>query len=148
VAANTEQAPLTLVLPLPPSPNQSSKTWQGSRAKKNSYRMECWASAVDQCKPRRWPVEFVEVRSAFFVRNLRDEDNLKASLKFVLDTLKQVQRGNTKWKGNDARGFIVDDNALRCRVLEPTQRIDRKRPRLELTISPIDCAVTQKSEAV
>lgn len=128
---------MKLILPLPPSPNVSSKTWQGARAKKNRYRMECWFEAVQQATPMVAPPEFVTVSASFFVHNLRDSDNLKASLKPALDALKQKQTGKSlKWKGSDRRAYFVDDDPHRCVVLEPSQQIDRKRPRLELIITP------------
>lgn len=138
---------MRLTLPLPPSPNRSGGSWVAVRSNKNNYRLECWAAAVKQWVPFVEPPEYVRVESTFYLRNKRDQDNLKASLKPVLDCLKQVQTGAVKWKGEDSRAYFVDDDPRRCTVAEPAQHIDRKRPRLELDIRVCAGIEKEKGEA-
>lgn len=131
-------SPLVLVLPLPVSPNARKSHLMAAVQQKNGYRAQCWIQALQQAMPRRdvdLP-EHVRICACFYVRNLRDEDNLAASLKWVLDCLKQEQPEIPHWRHGlyDQKGYFLNDDPLHCTVDKPEQRIDRKDPRLVLAI--------------
>ena len=71
--------------------------------------------------PEDGPMEGVTISATWYVRNLMDEDNAVARLKWVLDWLK-------------TRGYIVDDRTENVSLAKPIQFIDRKDPRLEIEI--------------
>lgn len=129
---------MILVLPLPDSPNRGPSHHMARHAVKNEYRERCWIAAVRAVQPKAeqdLPAKVV-VRSTFYIRNRRDEDNLKASLKACLDTLKARQTGKCDWRNGlyTEKGYFIDDDPDRCHVAEPRQFIDRRDPRLVLEI--------------
>lgn len=125
-----------LVLPLPDSVNAWPKHPMAEHRAKRKYQREAWVKACAQAKPTHEPPARVVVRSWFFLRNKRDEDNLKGSLKWVLDALKREQKGDLRWRDGiaDEKGYFVDDDPGRATIAEPAQAIDRKNPRLEIEI--------------
>lgn len=127
-----------LTLPLPPSQNANGgRHYMAKHAEKRRYQRMAWGQAVSQSVPKRsvLPV-FVRMVARFYVVNIRDEDNLSQSLKWPLDTLKAKQRGNLAWRSGlyESGGYFWDDDPANCEVEKPEQEIDRKNPRLELTI--------------
>lgn len=131
---------IRLTLPLPPSVNTWPRHGLQLHRKKNEYRKMAWARAVTQARPLRDPPARVRVEARFYLRNLRDEDNLKGSLKWAMDALTLKQTGSLRWRQGvyDLCGYLVDDSPDCCRIGRPEQEIDRKNPRLELTITPTD----------
>jgi hypothetical protein len=130
---------IRLVLGLPDSPNRWPKHPMVLHRAKRRYQRRVWVEACSQVKPLHDPPSRVEVHSKFYVRNVRDEDNLKASLKWVLDALKQAQKRDEKgrtWRKGlaDDKGYFIDDDPAHCRVAEPTQVVDRSDPRVEITV--------------
>lgn len=124
-----------LVLPLPDSVNRWPKNEFAMHHVKRRYQHTVWAKAYNQTMPPMDPPRRAIMRASFYLRNLRDEDNLKGSLKWVCDALKQSQQ-STKWRKGlgEARGYFVDDNPACLTIAEPEQTIDRKNPRLVITI--------------
>lgn len=125
-----------LTLELPPSPNALPRNHMARHRQKNEYRRTVWMQALEQTRPFRDPPAHVEVSPIFFVYNKRDEDNLAASLKWVLDALKQDQRGKLDWRQGvaDRCGYFVDDDPKHLTLGKLRQSIDRDRPRLELIL--------------
>ena len=121
---------MKLTLPLPP--NRANQThgqarWEWARKKQyieGTVRLVgAKALALIALRGERLPLGPTEVRATFYLRNLMDDDNLKARLKFPLDALVQA-------------GILVDDKRPHCVVPDPEQHIDRKRPRLEIELTP------------
>ena len=99
-----------------------------------------WAAAVTQVKPNRTPPHQVRVRAHFRLHQARDEDNLKASLKYVLDALRLPSpRDKLRWRQGLylEHGYLVDDSPVHCRIEEPTQEVDRKNRGLTLIIETV-----------
>lgn len=136
-------AAVRLVLPLPPSNQHSTAHGMAQVRRRNAYKRECWQAAVKQVVPSFKPPARVRVCALFNVRNLRDDDNLAASLKLVLDALKLRQR-STRFRGGlySERGYFVDDDPQHLALEKPAQRIDRKAPSLLLTVEPLTEART------
>lgn len=129
----TDAGKVVLAVPIPPSPNEAPPPQHGGArtAWKNQIREDTFRSALEQCRPLAEPPQRVEVHSLFRFpdrRYFRDEDNLKSSLKYVLDALKRPEPG-----GNDPltyrfgvateKGWIEDDAPPECRIREPQQRV-------------------------
>lgn len=137
--------PVVLELPEPPSPNEVSRSTyahpaQGVRLK-NAYKRKCWTRAMSQVTPTTDPPEKVVVKGHFRLHNLRDEDNLSASLKYVLDALRCPQEGeDVRWRQGlaERKGYLRDDAPPNCAVLRPTQEIDRDDRGLTLKIIPAE----------
>lgn len=134
---------IRLVLPLPDSLNRWPKHPMAEHAAKRKYQKQLWPLACSQAKPSHEPPEQVRISSTFYVRNIRDHDNLKGSLKWVLDALKLKQKITSyeglRWRSGiaDEKGFFVDDDPKHCIVADPIQNLDRKDPRLELVIEAL-----------
>ncbi len=131
-----------LFLPLPPSPNSLGGHHHALHRAKRKYQREAWVAAVCQDPPSDPPPARVIVRADFRVRNLRDDDNLSASLKWVLDALRQRQRGKLHWRQGlyDQRGYFVDDDPTHLILSDVSQRIDRKQAGVTLTVTPAPAA--------
>ncbi len=115
---------IVLKLPLPPSPNRVRTNRWAKRDQLNAYKRECWLKAVQQSMPPRRPAERMQYTAVFGVYRLRDEDNLEASLKPVLDALKRYQRSED-WKEGAylGRGYFWDD--------DPGHLLQARKPRQE-----------------
>jgi len=130
---------VVLTLPLPPSPNKVFRQhYFIANSTKNSYRWQAWKKANDQHWPSHNPPSPAVLDAEFCLQNLRDEDNLYASLKWVLDALKKVQAGDVAWRRNvrDTMGYFVDDDPRHLTLGKVTQRIDRRHKRVVVTITP------------
>lgn len=129
-------AELVLTLPVPPSPNRvNTRNHMARHRSKRKYQKRAWSVAINQAKPWRDPPAHVTVHAHFRVHNLRDHDNLKGSLKWTLDALRQKQSGKD-WRNNvySLCGFLVDDNPEHMTLGEVTQEIDRANKGVTLTI--------------
>jgi len=131
---------MKLVLPIPPSPNGWKRTHPVAlQVQKDEYREAAWVRAISQVKPTRDPPELVTIRATFYTaRCTRDEDNLTASMKWVIDALKQRQTGHVRWRQGiaDLCGYLVDDDPAHLTLDKPVQvRVKTKREeRLEVEI--------------
>lgn len=130
-------AELVLTLPIPPSPNRvSTRNHMARHHSKRKYQKRAWSVAVNQVKPFRDPPEHVTVHAHFRVHNLRDYDNLDASLKWALDALRQKQTGKDWRRGLYSQcGYMIDDDPAHMTKGQVTQEIDRKNKGLTLTIT-------------
>jgi hypothetical protein len=113
---------------------------------KLAYKSEAWLAAViSDCRPLHPDSipRFVRIEAVLYVKQLMDEDALGARLKWVIDCLKWKQDGPCKWKQGimDERAYIWDDDPAHCTLARPTQRVDRKKPRVELGITALDMDV-------
>lgn len=130
---------IRLTLPLPPNPNDwGSVNKMAEAKKKNDYRKKAWIAAVSQAKPPRRPPSKARLVATVYTPESWDPDNRNASLKWVLDTLKQVQRGKMYWRNGlyDQCGYFVDDDDDHIKLLgQVHQEIDREDPRIEVAIS-------------
>ena len=133
---------IILDLPLPPSPNAvATHNPLHLHGSKRKYQKKCWAVAIAQAKPPRDPALAVRVDAHFRVHNIRDEaDNLPASLKWVLDSLRQKQQGKLNWRQGiyDKCGYFIDDNPRHLIKGDVTQVIDRKNKGLTLVLTVIE----------
>ena len=132
-----------IVLELPEPPRQGggrSKHWQGSWAKLNAYKRDCWQAAIQQHTPSPDPPKAVKVHLHYRLHSRRDPSNLYGDFKVVGDSLKQVpaSRDRLKWKQGVwlMRGFYVDDDQLVFGNV--TQEICRTNRGLTLIIEPLD----------
>lgn len=129
---------LTLDLPIPPSPNRiPTRNHMARHRSKRKYQRKAWTAAILQEKPPRDPPEHVTVSAHFRVHNLRDADNLKASLKWVLDALRQAQTGKDWRNGVYSKcGYLIDDDPAHMTLGKVTQELDRKNKGVVVTIVP------------
>lgn len=133
---------LRFELPLPPSPNRINTAayahpMQGVR-EKNAAKRNAFFRAVEQHTVTSDPPSRVRIDAHFRVHNLRDPDNLTASLKVVLDALRMPREGeDTSWRSGIApnKGFFAGDEPGRLELGEISQEIDRADPGLELTLT-------------
>ena len=123
---------MKLTLPLPPNranQSQGKARWEWARKKEyiegTKRLVGAKVLALSALHGVTLPLGPTEVRATFYLRNLMDDDNLKARLKFPLDALVKA-------------GILVDDKRPHCVVPDPAQHIDRKRERLELELVPCD----------
>jgi len=120
-----EAAPVQkLVFPLPVNIANSRMHWAERNRKKKAYwahlDLEVYKGTIPPAPDE--PVAKAEAWDHWRIWNRSDQDNLRARLKWVQDWLV-------------TRGYLADDTADVLTFPEhPTQEIDRKRPRLELTI--------------
>ena len=117
-----------LTLPLPPNranQTQGKARWEWARKKEyiegTTRLVGAKTLALIALRGKTLPLGPTEVRATFYLRNLMDDDNLKARLKFPLDALVQA-------------GILVDDKRPHCVVPDPEQHIDRKNPRVEVVL--------------
>lgn len=104
---------MRLILPVPLSPNRWARNPWLRQRQKDDYRTSVWSAAIQQQRPTLEPPARVVVAATFYLaRHLRDEDNLRGSLKDVLDALKQKQTGKMLWRHGvaDLCGYFVDDD--------------------------------------
>lgn len=125
-----------LVLPLPPGPNQWPSHPMRLHKAKRAYQRAAWMAAIQQTTPHADPPEMVRIQAHRYGWNRLDEDGASASLKWVLDALRQKQRGKLDWRQGiyPTRGYLIDDDPQHCTVSTPEQTISRADARLILLI--------------
>lgn len=125
-----------LVLPLPPSPNDWATHPMEQARQKNAYRRKVWIAALKQQRPMMHPPSMVVIAATFYLVNLRDEDNLTGSLKWLIDSLKQEQTGKVRWRQGvaDRKGYFIDDDPEHLHISTVSQEIDRGDPRVEIAL--------------
>lgn len=128
-----------LWLPIPPPPNRTRfGSPRGAHFEKKAYQKAAWLAAVTQQTPDHDPPSKVIVSAHFKLYGpLRDEDGL--DLKWVLDALRQEQRGKLGWRQGlyVPCGYFVDDDPAHLTLEKPTQEIDRKNRKLIVTITEV-----------
>jgi len=120
---------LTLTLPLPPRelhPNARVHWAVKARATKQ-YRKTayCYALVAQGMARREWTTAELHMTWHMPDKRRRDPDGLVASMKAAIDGLVDA-------------GILADDDRLV--IYPPTICVDRERPRVEVTICPIDTA--------
>lgn len=129
----------TLRLPLPQNPNAGLRRahW-ATRLRAQKAWIEAAAAAIEFRFPNE-PFELARVQCRFFVRNLCDADNLAARQKWILDflTASKVLSGVGAVGEIRRAGWIVDDSPRHLILGEPEQEIDRREPRVEVTIEEV-----------
>lgn len=70
----------------------------------------------------------MRIDALFWMRQRRDEDNLNASLKFVLDALRQKQQGAMRWREGLwlPCGYFVDDDPEHMKLGDVWQEVCSK----------------------
>ena len=117
----------TVTLPLPPNLANCRMHWRTKDRKQGLYRTEAlvWRVNAGRVRPSR-PLTHASLSATLYVFSRMDYDNLVGRLKWAVDFLKQD-------------GWIVDDSPA---VLETPwlvqQEIDRKRPRVVVTLEPVE----------
>lgn len=114
---------ISLDLPEPPNIANARMHWAAKNRKRKAYMDVAWPIARSQVKPPKPPPERVRIRAHFRLWNLRDDDNLTASLKWALDAL----------KGR----YFVDDSSEHLELEKPTQEIHRRNRGVTLEIWPL-----------
>lgn len=134
------------MLDLPEPPAQSGrKGWRSQWRKAVKTKRKTWMAAVGQLEPFENPPKEVRIHAHFRLWNPRDDWNLVADLKPVIDALESRTHRDDRvtWRENaegipvyPERGYFQDDKyAKRGRV---TQEVDRENRGLTLTIEVLD----------
>ena len=103
---------LIFKLPVPPSPNTRPKSHWGEIHKwVKKAKREAWFAALEQHVPIHDVPVKVRIHAIFVLNTFRDQDNLVASLKPVLDALK-LPRTQAAWREGIAelKGYFFDDD--------------------------------------
>ena len=112
---------MKITLPLPPNRANSRWHWRTENRKKQAYYLSCIGSDVGK-RPAQ-PYDKARISVTLYVWAEMDADNLMARLKWCLDWLK-------------SRGIITDDSPKHLEWAGmPTQVVDRKNRRVEITLS-------------
>lgn len=126
---------MRLTLPLPPNRANAREHWRTTDKRRRLYyeraqqvlmRELDWVADMATGK-MRIRVKFalrerMRLEATLYVRNRMDRGNAVARLKWVEDVLVNF-------------GLLVDDNEKWLDLQMPTQVIDRKNPRIELTLT-------------
>ncbi len=125
---------MIFVLPIPPQQaNARGRTWRTQYGKKIAYWKVLDAlqllGGIDGCEipsPPREPWKHATIAAHWYVINIMDEGNCMNRAKYIEDWLV-------------TRGYIADDNrkVLRWAGI-PEQEIDRKHPRVVVTLEQVD----------
>ena len=117
---------MRFILPLPPNRANARWHWRTEKAKQKEYFFQC--RLKHPFPPNMLDTHQFEratISVSFYLHNLNDVDNLMARCKWPVDWLVH-------------QGWLVDDGP---KVLEwvglPTQEIDRKDQRVEITLTEI-----------
>lgn len=115
----------TFVLPLPPNMANARRHWTATLRQKNDYYARCDAMALALPKPPTKPHDCVRMSVTLYVWSMMDPDGAVSRCKWPIDWLVKA-------------GYVVDDKGRNIEWAGmPTQVIDRKAQRLEITIEPI-----------
>ncbi|TVP60698.1 MAG: hypothetical protein EA351_00380 [Gemmatimonadales bacterium] len=120
---------IKLTLPLPLNIANSRMHWRAKNGRKVAYFAECNAWRLRRDNPANWggdTPDRVAITARLYVWAQMDVDNLVARMKWPLDWLQDAE-------------YIVDDRAPHLRwAAMPTQEIDRKNRRIEITLTRED----------
>jgi hypothetical protein len=103
---------LIFELPVPPSPNTKPRSHWGEIHKwVKAAKRDAWFAALEQHVPIHDVPVKVRIHAIFVLEKFRDQDNLVASLKPVLDALK-LPRTQQAWREGIAelKGYFFDDD--------------------------------------
>ena len=116
---------MKIVLPLPPNMANGRMHWRVKNRKRENYMQVCTAyrsNGWTEGKRPRKPLTRATIAVTLFLHQPMDADNRMARCKWPVDWLK-------------ADGWIVDDSDKHLTWLAiPEQRVDRKNPRVEITL--------------
>ncbi len=115
---------MKLILPLPPNRANAREHWRVTQKNKERYYETAEVAIMTQCRSNVPPVRWT-LTATLYVWAKMDLDNLVARLKFPLDCLVRT-------------GVLVDDNEKWLDLQMPKQVVDRKNPRVEITLTPCD----------
>lgn len=115
---------MILTLPIPPNIANARMHWTAKHRARRAYRDACTALWVARKIPRaNKPLAFAEVSAHLYVWSLMDDDNAMARMKFALDWCVHA-------------GYLMGDSRKHLRWEHvPNQTVDRKNPRLILTLT-------------
>lgn len=123
--------PITMTLPLPPRLTNSdkgrSRHWRALHREKLSYWSELDMRRYTRLIPRapETPLRYAYIRVTMHLHNWMDDGNAMARMKWVEDWLVKS-------------GYLVNDSRKHLRYEGlPEQRINRREPRIELTLTPV-----------
>ena len=133
---------LTVKLPLPLPANDLAAHPKAQHHQKNRYRQRAWTSAIMGTKPLRDPWQKVRVTITYILApdDGHDDDAYKAmGTKWVLDTLKQRQKGKLDWRqAYELCGFFIDDDPKHMELgAEFVLRTMEREPGVYVTISEV-----------
>lgn len=112
---------IRLELPLAPNLTNGRGHWRVRERQRDAYNLLCCGARVGVKRPPA-PLPKARISATLYVWNPMDFDNLMARLKWTLDWLR-------------ADGWIADDSPRHLEwVGMPGQEIDRKRPRVVITL--------------
>jgi len=120
-----DEGPWKFELPLPTNLGNARLHHMQKVRLKNKWYGQADERVTNGLAPHRppKPLEHAIVRIHFCIHNPMDRDNLGARCKWVLDWLV-------------TRGYIMDDSdKVLTDWLPPTQEVDRKNKRVEVTVS-------------
>ena len=116
---------MRLTLQLPANRANAREHWATTHRRRKAYYEQAYLDLYHQLGPPRQKKNHIDpaiVTATLYVWSLMDDDGATARLKWPLDALVNF-------------GVLVDDKRPHCRLAGiPEQVIDRKRPRVELTV--------------
>jgi hypothetical protein len=119
--------PIRLTVPLPPNLMNQRKHWRAKLRQKRAYWDTLNMLGMDRSfqRPPKAPPAKARITVRLYVHNIMDPDNAMARLKWLLDWLSGSR-------------YIADDapHALEWAGM-PEQEIDRRDPRVEVTIEDV-----------
>lgn len=115
---------ISLALPEPPNLANARWHWRKKNRLRKGYIEEAWYMAIRQHRPPKQPPERVRIRAHLRLWNLRDDDNLTASLKWPIDAL--------------SGRYFVDDDPAHMEIESVTQEINRRNRGIDIMIEVLD----------
>jgi Holliday junction resolvase RusA-like endonuclease len=113
---------MTITLPLPPNLGNGRLHWRTKQAKRRAYQTNALILMAMESKIPAKPLPKARVTATLYVHQRMDADNLFARLKWPLDCLVRS-------------GWLEDDGPDHLEwAAMPTQVVDRKNPRIEITL--------------
>ena len=118
---------MKMTLPLPVNLGNSRDHWAVQHKRKRAYWLHLDNAQMFRHipPPPATPFQRAHVRWRWFVWNKLDPDNLMARKKWILDWL-------------TTRGYLADDRECNVTLTDLPQVIDRKHPRVEITVEEIE----------
>ena len=116
---------MKLTLQLPANRANAREHWRETHKRRRAYKEQAYLDLYHQLGPPRQVknrIDPASITATLYVWSMMDDDNAVARLKWPLDALVNF-------------GVLTDDKQPHCRLGGiPQQVIDRKRPRVELSI--------------
>ena len=115
---------ITLTFPMPPNLANARMHWAAKYKRQNAWALKALA-LERKLHGVHEPITRARITAVWHTYNRMDDDNAIARLKWCLDLLVRRQ-------------IIVDDKRPHCQLAGiPEQYIDRKNPRVEVTIEEV-----------